>query len=86
MTKIAKANWQGEGAKGKAFDPELVKRIYDVDLHGSAKTAPPLRPIMLLEVSQVGLDSGPSLVWVRDEGSLGPKFVIRAGLPQVQGV
>ena len=54
LTKIAKANWQGEQAQGKAFDPELVKRIYDTDLHGALKTAPPLRPVMLLEVSQVG--------------------------------
>ena len=32
----------------------LVKRIYDSDQHGAAKMAPPLRTIMLLEVSFLG--------------------------------
>ena len=70
LTKVAKAHWQGEQAQSKPFDPELVKRIYDSDLHGGQKTPPPLRPVMLLEVSQVciccvfalgGMLAGPSL-------------------------
>ena len=60
LTKVAKEHWRDKPA-GAAFDAELVKRIYDSDLHGSAKTAAPLRTVMLLEVSLGKPTTGPGL-------------------------
>lgn len=57
LTMIAAANWSRVGdAKEKkpAFDPELVKRIYETELRvkeGQRKTVP-LQRVMILEVSQ----------------------------------
>ncbi|KAL6124939.1 hypothetical protein ACLB2K_077447 [Fragaria x ananassa] len=57
LTVIASANWSRVGdAKDKkpAFDPELVKRIYETELRvkeGQRKTVP-LQRVMILEVSQ----------------------------------
>ena len=51
LTKVAKAHWRDKPSV--VLDADLIKRIYDTDLHGSAKTAPPLRTIMLLEVCHI---------------------------------
>jgi intron-binding protein aquarius len=57
LTKIAVDNWSKAGGAGekpeKAFDPELVKDIYETELlvKGGRKTVP-LQRVMILEVSQ----------------------------------
>jgi len=56
VTKKAKANWSTEvlqSAEPPAFNPELVKTIYNDNLGGkSPRRGPPLRRVMMLEISQ----------------------------------
>ena len=55
LTKIAEENWSTatrSKAKFPAFKPSIVDQIYASELHGNQDTAPKLKRIMLLEISQ----------------------------------
>lgn len=54
LTKIAAANWSKTAADpASAFDPDLVKQIYDTELLLTGGRKPvPLQRVMILEVSQ----------------------------------
>eukprot|EP00798_Chlamydomonas_sp_ICE-L_P018650 gene18650-25166_t len=55
LTKVAAESWSDAARKKTpppAFKPELVKSIYQEELGGKAKKSPPLRRVMLLEISQ----------------------------------
>lgn len=54
LTRIAQDNWlsNAPGIKAAAFKPELVVDIYKEELGGGDSTAPSLRRVVLLEISQ----------------------------------
>lgn len=53
LTKVAEDNWSAGAKRRKvAFNPDVVKSVYDVELHGNRETPPRLKRVMLLEISQ----------------------------------
>ncbi|KAA6418260.1 MAG: embryo defective protein [Trebouxia sp. A1-2] len=55
LTKIAEENWSTavrSKAKAPAFKPSIVDQIYTTELNGDQDTAPKLKQVMLLEISQ----------------------------------
>lgn len=55
LTKIAEENWSTavrSRAKAPAFKPSIVDQIYTTELNGDQDTAPKLKRVMLLEISQ----------------------------------
>lgn len=55
LTKIAEDNWSTamrSKPKPPAFKPSIVDQIYTSELNGNQDTAPKLKRIMLLEISQ----------------------------------
>ena len=55
LTKIAEENWSTavrSKAKAPAFKPSIVDQIYTTELNGDQDTAPKLKRVMLLEISQ----------------------------------
>ena len=55
LSQIAAKHWSAEALASDAkpaFDPELVVRIYNEELGGAGKRPPPLRKVMMLEISQ----------------------------------
>ncbi|DBB15126.1 TPA: hypothetical protein ACH3X3_004135 [Trebouxia sp. C0006] len=55
LTKIADENWSTavrSKAKAPAFKPSIVDQIYTTELNGDQDTAPKLKRVMLLEISQ----------------------------------
>lgn len=55
LTKIAEENWSTavkSKAKAPPFKPSIVDQIYTSELNGNQDTAPKLKRVMLLEISQ----------------------------------